>query len=199
MQLDHHHRLILLAMFLAPVSRLASQTVDPAPRWAYEDSTWDVSFAITKREIEVQFPEVPLALIGCPYPDSVRGFPERGYQWQATTRFDDAHPEGASSHFMFAGAYFRLPVALELTRERLDSALAAATITVDEAGGEPPMRIGSMTPRRSSLRMVAGRVVLSIEDPKAVRAFRRTGAPEVTIFWCQRDIRMNFAHRPIHP
>ena len=188
-----------LVLALASRGSLASQTADPAPRWAYEDSTWDVSFTITKRKIEIRFPEMPLALIGCPYPDSLRGVPERGYQWQVTNQFSADSSARGTSHFMFAGAYFRLPTSLELTAERLDSALAAAEITVDEAGGEPPMRINSMTPARASLRRVAGRVVLSIEDPAAVRAFRRTGGSQASIFWCQRDIRMNFAYRPITP
>jgi hypothetical protein len=135
--------------------------------------------------IEARFPALELAQMGC---ESTRALPSgetvRWYQWYVAADYPDAsYPK---NHFQALYVIVELPDDVQLTAARLDSALATARITVDEASGEPAIGGTSVRPRLARAQLDGGRVSLRVEDLAAARAFRATRADSVSVGWCQR-------------
>jgi hypothetical protein len=152
---------------------------------AQSHATREADVRMGRSWIEVQFPALELAQTGC---ESTRALPTgeivRWYQWHVAADFpDQAYP---NNHFLSLYVLFELPDAVPLTEARLDSALASARITLDEARGEPPLAGTSTRPRSAHARREGKRVRLRVEDGAATRAFRATRADSVSVGWCER-------------
>jgi hypothetical protein len=90
------------------------------------------------------------------------------------------------SHFMVAGVSEWVSPTMVVTRSRLDSLLSASELTVDEAGGEPPMTMQRIRPADAQARFEDGRVVVEIAGRAAVSAFLAAGRDSVRLSWCER-------------
>jgi len=183
-------RLILRSMLLAAMSQRATAQPAPAPK------ARDVSVVVARDRIDVRFPAIALDNTGCM--ESTRlpsGATGRWYEWQVVADFADrTYP---NNHFMSVLLFFGLPEGVPLTAARLDSAITATPITVDEARGEPPSTARQWKPTRSWARRERDRVHLHVEGADAVRAFTSTRADSVSVLWCQRDESMSYVRMPL--
>jgi hypothetical protein len=106
----------------------------------------------------------------------------------ATAHYPDDHYPG--NHFQQVRAWFKLPQSMEVGSARFDSAMARQEVVVDEAGGEPPMRLGVVPVERARLitERVNGnrdlRVSMVVEGRKATRSFVATRDSVVMLGWC---------------
>jgi hypothetical protein len=152
--------------------------------------------------LEFDFPAIAPANVGCRLDDSPRPASRR-YYWLATAQYPGIHyPD---NHFQQTGVSFNLPPSAPATLQRLDSAIAAQQILVNEAGGEPPMTLKSTRPARTRVTIepiAVGaaqfwRVHLLVEGRDAVEAFLRPHADSVSLGWCQRDGFMTYRDVPL--
>jgi hypothetical protein len=133
--------------------------------------------------LEVTFPAVAIERIGCPA-DSGR----RLYYWMAGARYPESRYP--NNHFQQVRAWFNLPESIAVGSARFDSAIARQEIVVDEAGGEPPMRMSVVSVDRARLitervndnRGLRVRIV--VEGEKATRSLVATRDSVVMLGWC---------------
>jgi len=153
----------------------------------------DVSVIVSRDKLDVRFPAIALGNSGCMETNRrPSGGTDRWYEWQATADFPDR--EYPNNHFMSVLLFFGLPEDAPLTAARLDSAIAATPITVDEARGEPPSTARQWKPVHAWARREGNRLRLHVEGRDAVRAFLSTGTDSVSVLWCQRDESMSYVH-----
>ena len=177
---------IALALALALAARgLAAQRPSPSTK------QHDVSVAVGRDRIDVRFPAIALANTGCPYPRPLAdGTTERWYEWQAVADFPDR--TSSNNHFMTVALVFALHDGTPLTAARLDSAISATRVTVEEARGEPALTTRQWPVARAWARRESGRVRLHVEGADAVRAYLGAGSDSVSVLWCQRDEQLSF-------
>jgi hypothetical protein len=163
------------------VSQLASaQSATPSAK------AREVSVVAGRDWLDARFPEIALDNTGCGGTDQLpSGVTGCWYQWQVTAYFPDSHYP--YNHFISVILFFGLPENVPLTDARLDSAIAATPITVDEARGEPALNRKQWTPKRAWARRERGRLHLRVEGAEAMQAFFRARADTVSMLWCQRD------------
>lgn len=145
--------------------------------------------------IDVEFPPIAVQQGGCsgyiPTTDHVN---DRAYLWNVIARFPDAiYPV---DHIMQVHIQFWLPRSMPLTRARLDSALAAQRLEVEELTGEPPRAIRRLAPRRAWARLERGRLHVRVEGEAATRAFLRARSDSVTLGWCQGWLMVPYVNSP---
>ena len=97
---------------------------------------------------------------------------------------DSRYPD---NHFMGVYVFFGLPDSVPLTAARLDSALAAVQLTVDEFRWDPPRTAARVVPSRAWARREGDRLLLRVEGREAIRAFLRAQTHSVDVGWCQRN------------
>jgi hypothetical protein len=183
---DLVRRSIFLATVLAVTSQRAMAQASTSAR-----KPPDVSVVVSRDRLDVRFPAIALGNTGCMETNKLpSGATGRWYEWQATADFPDR--KYPNNHFMSVLLFFGLPEDTPLTAARLDSAIAATPITVDEAQGEPPMTARQWKPARAWARREGGRLHLHVEGSDAVHAFLSTGADSASVLWCQRDESMSF-------
>jgi len=171
---------VSVALLTLGAGGLAARSSAPPPAPARAEAT------VGSDWLDVRFPRITLANSGCGDTDLLpSGVRQRWYQWRVTADFPDRNYP--NNHFMGVYVFFGLPDSLPLTDLRLDSAIAATPITVDEAMGEPPMTATQVKPERVWARRESGRLHLHVEGRKAVEAFLRARTDSVDVGWCQRD------------
>jgi hypothetical protein len=146
--------------------------------------------------IEVTFPPLALSETGCSYIDSTG--PTAGRRrifWMASSTFADS--KYPMNHFMSAFVNFYLPQSAEITRERLDSALAVERFAVDESAGEPPMTRQVYSPDGSRAELAGSQMHFTIHGKEAVAAFLSPKVDSVSLLWCQRDQVLSFVIVPL--
>jgi hypothetical protein len=164
---------------------------------------WKGSAFVTEARLVFEFPALEPDNVGCAGVDSLPSPARRRYYWLATATYADSHYP--SNHFQQVALNFMLAPAVAPTRARLDSVFAATHIEVAEAGGEPPMNVGTVTPERSRATLeqaaIAGRAAwrtrVVVEGKAAVQAFLSAGADSVSLSWCQRDQWLTFMAVPL--
>jgi hypothetical protein len=180
----------LAALIALDAGHLAAQGTAPARRPAKANASVGADW------LDVHFPSLPLANTGCGNVDVMPdGKRVRWYQWHVTAQFPEARYP--NNHFMAVYVFFGLPDTVALTDRRLDSALAATSITVDEAIGEPAIGGSKLKPERAWARREPGGLHLRVEGRDAVTAFLRARTDSVAIGWCQRDDQLSFVNVPL--
>ena len=173
-----------VASLLATESRqLAAQSLK-----LYSEILPDGAASVGPDWAELVFPPVELSNTGCAhtYDYAPAKEPMRVYYWGAQTRFLDAFT-APTDHFTTLSVRFELPARVPITDARLDSALAAADLSVMEFTGEPPMVKHRVQPDRASARREGRSVRIRIEGKKAVEALLRPRGDSIDVNWCQRD------------
>ena len=146
----------------------------------------EVSVVAGRDWLDARFPAIAVDNTGCGGTDQLPGgVTGRWYQWQVTATFPDSNYP--YNHFISVILFFGLPENVPLTDARLDSAIAATPITVDEARGEPALNAKQWSPKRAWARRERGRLHMHVEGAEAMQAFFRTRADTVSVLWCQRD------------
>ena len=180
----------LVALIVLGAGRLAGQGAAPARRVALASASVGADW------LDVHFPWIARANTGCGNVDVMPdGKRVRWYQWHVTAQFPDA--KYPNNHFMAVYVFFGLPDTVALTDRRLDSALAATPITVDEAIGEPAIGGSKMKPERAWARREPGGLHLRVEGRDAIKSFMRARADSVAIGWCQRDEMVSSVNVPL--
>ena len=136
-----------------------------------------------RAKLEIVFPTLPIDRVGCAA-DSGR----RLYYWIASANYAGAgYP---SNHFQQVRAWFYLPQSIAVGTAQFDSAIARQQIIVDEAGGEPPMRIGvvSIDGGLLTTQIVNGgrdlRARIIVAGRKAAQSMVATRDSVVSLAWC---------------
>ena len=180
----------LAALIALGAGRLAGQGPAPARRIAKADASVGADW------LDVHFPWIARANTGCGSVDVLSdGKRVRWYQWYVSAEFPDA--KYPNNHFMAVYVFFGLPDTVALTDRRLDSALAAKPITVDEAIGEPAIGGSSVKPAHAWARREPGGLHLRVEGRSAIKAFLRARTDSVAVGWCQRDEMVSSVNVPL--
>ena len=137
----------------------------------------------SRTRIEIVFPSVPIERIGCS-----AGSGQRVYYWMATANYPGSgYP---NNHFQQVRVWFKLPQSIQVGSAQFDSAIAHQEIIVDEAGGEPPMRLNAVAAdhARLLLQQVNGkrelRARIIVEGRNATRSMVATRDSVVMLGWC---------------
>ena len=165
---------------------LAGRSAEAQSGWPSGPVLPDGPVTVGRDWAEVVFPPLDLRRTGCPQViDYLPQGPVRRYGWGTQTRFADA--TGQVDHFTTLFLLFQLPAQVPITDARLDSALAAADLRVEESRGEPPMPIAVVKPRKAWARREGRSVRIRIEGEEAVQALLKPRSDSIDIDWCRRD------------
>jgi hypothetical protein len=160
--------------------------------------------------LRVVFPRIPIDSLGCAKLDSL---PELGVVRRYYFLVSNDFPSSGNadngvilpgkgvilpdSHFMVTGVSEWVSPSTFVTRSRLDSLLGASELTVNEAGGEPPMTMQRIKPADAQARFEDGHVVVEIAGRDAVGAFVSAGRDSVRLSWCERGDFMSSLFVPL--
>ena len=157
-----------------------------SPPWSVLAQEPFVRLDSSRAELEVRFPDVPLANAGC----GPSGSWGRHYFWRAWAHFrDSVYPH---NHFISIGIDFYLPADVPLISTRFDSVLAATPVQVADVTGEPPMFARPYEHTQAKFYRTANGLGVRVRGRQAIDALLRTGVDSVTIDWCQRDAPQSF-------
>lgn len=179
------HRALIGTLLIALVAT-GSRQAAAQQGWPSGKVLPDGPVTVGRDWAELAFPPLELSNTGCAYTYSnTPGDTVRRYGWGVQSRFADA--TARDDHFIDLFVLFELPAKVPITDARLDSAFAAAHISVNESRGEPPMAFRAAIPRRAWVRREGRSVRLRIEGEEAVQMLLRPRSDSIDISWCRRD------------